>query len=1718
MLLISSFKNIKKHHLIFVLFLIVSFFCTNAHAQLSRKHYLPPLHSASESSVNNQYLYLSTFEISPFTVTITDGAGIPIAGSPFVISKGNHVRVLVGSELSDSKLFVTGDELNKPITSKGLLLEAKKMFYASLRTDYVSGVRALHGGYLTCKGESALGNSFRLGSIPHGGNLGPRNFFSSIMATEDNTSISISDYNTEVEFYDENGNITSDRIDVTLNKGESYVISGNTDIVANLDGFIGALVTSDKPVAVNTGNYNGGFSTQSSTDFGIDQIVPISDIGKEYIAIRGNGSDLLEQLILVAANDNTDVYVNGSTVPYNAAPLNAGDYLLIEGDQYQGSSNQNIYLTTSEPSYLYQSIGGSTDNRTTGFNFIPPITCFFLKQIDEIPDVKRIGDTDYNGNIAIVTTIGSEVSVNGVKTEAVAEAVLGNTEWETYRINNLDGDITVASTGPLSVAFYGTSAAAGFSGYYSSFGLSPNGNTDVYLCSDEPVDLLTYVDGFPDSGGTWSPELTSGTSIFNPSMDNEGVYNYVLNTSCTTIDVTITVAMRAAPIMKPDLIYSLCDDDNDGFSNFDLEFYAATILNGQTDISVTFHETELEAQDLKNQLSSPYINDDTIIYARLQDDLSDCITIGTFDLAIGNSQSEDVSYTLCDSGNGTANFDLESQIEKISGVASGIPVSFYLTETNAEGSLSPIDTSTVYNSPGILLYTRVENSGSCYSIGTLELIIGTGPIIAEDLVYELCDDNLDGDATNGLVDFDLESQVDAILDGQTGVIVTFYELEADAESGLNPLLSPYNSGSKTLYTRLEQDIDCYGIGELELLVNPAPLIVPDLIYALCDDDNDGLVEFDLDSQTDAVLNGQVGITVSFHATVNEAENSLNALPNMFTSGNETLYTRLENELTNCYSIGELALNIDGGVEVITDLTYELCDVDGDGFVGFDLASQIDRISNGVTDLIVSFYLTEANAEAAITSIDTSILYTSSGEVLFTRVENTTSCYSTGTIELSIGNGPRVTENLIYALCDDTIDGDATNGLVDFDLESQVDVILDGQTGIAVTFYELETDAEDGLNPLLSPYNSGNKTLYTRLEQEADCYSIGELELQVNPLPAVVSGLSYILCDDDSDGIVDFDLDSQTEAVLNGQVGITVTFHETETDAENSVNSLSSIYNSSNEILYTRLENELTGCFNVSELELLVNPSPGIESGLTYELCDVDGDGSVGFDLASQIDRISNAVTDVTVTFYLSEANAEAATAPIDTSNLYASPGRILFTRVENTTSCYSIGTLELNIGDGPRVTENLVYALCDDAIDGDATNGLVDFDLESQVESILAGQSVIAVTFYELEVDAENGLNPLLSPYNSGNKTLYTRLEQEADCYSIGELALKVNPIPEVAIGLTYSLCNNEQGDLVEFDLLSQIITVLNGQTDIEVTFHEFENDAENGVNILNSITTSDSKTIYTRLENENTGCISYGSIELLVENVPQINLAEIYYICEGDTETPLIIDAAPTNIGEYSYEWNPKNPDVNFNGGESAIYAITEGGNYSVTIIDESSTQFCETIENLEVIELTRPVIINVLGTAELFINQSSSTIEVITSDNQEFYEYSLDNGLWQTSAVFDNVGGGKHEVFVRDVNGCNFEDSREFEFILFKPFFTPNGDNTNDYWKIDGLSDEYEALIYIYDRFGKLLKQINPNDIGWDGIFNGKNMPSDDYWVLIEYTNDGVRQNYQSHFSLIR
>jgi gliding motility-associated-like protein len=146
---------------------------------------------------------------------------------------------------------------------------------------------------------------------------------------------------------------------------------------------------------------------------------------------------------------------------------------------------------------------------------------------------------------------------------------------------------------------------------------------------------------------------------------------------------------------------------------------------------------------------------------------------------------------------------------------------------------------------------------------------------------------------------------------------------------------------------------------------------------------------------------------------------------------------------------------------------------------------------------------------------------------------------------------------------------------------------------------------------------------------------------------------------------------------------------------------------------------------------------------------------------------------------------------------------------------------------------------------------------------------------------------------------------------------------------------------------------------------------------------------------------------------------------------------------------------------------------------------------------------------------NQTITVIATATGD----YLYQLDSGPKQTSPIFENVSPGIHSVTVSDANGCSVALTETNILVIKHPkYFTPNGDGFNDTWNISGLSSSINNKMYIFDRYGKLLKEIATDGAGWDGTYLGAPVPADDYWFTIDYVENLIVKKFKSHFSLKR
>jgi gliding motility-associated-like protein len=166
--------------------------------------------------------------------------------------------------------------------------------------------------------------------------------------------------------------------------------------------------------------------------------------------------------------------------------------------------------------------------------------------------------------------------------------------------------------------------------------------------------------------------------------------------------------------------------------------------------------------------------------------------------------------------------------------------------------------------------------------------------------------------------------------------------------------------------------------------------------------------------------------------------------------------------------------------------------------------------------------------------------------------------------------------------------------------------------------------------------------------------------------------------------------------------------------------------------------------------------------------------------------------------------------------------------------------------------------------------------------------------------------------------------------------------------------------------------------------------------------------------------------------------------------------------------------------------------------------------------------------GTIGYTVTSAFSSLQTITVNIEGYgapdYQYSLDDGPRQTSNVFENVSLGTHVIHVWDAKGdiaysCEELIITDVEIIDYPYYFTPNGDGIHDTWNIVGLADKPDTRIYIFDRYGKLLKQISSTGAGWDGTYNGYLMPSDDYWFTVDYADEnGIMKQFKAHFAMKR
>lgn len=257
-----------------------------------------------------------------------------------------------------------------------------------------------------------------------------------------------------------------------------------------------------------------------------------------------------------------------------------------------------------------------------------------------------------------------------------------------------------------------------------------------------------------------------------------------------------------------------------------------------------------------------------------------------------------------------------------------------------------------------------------------------------------------------------------------------------------------------------------------------------------------------------------------------------------------------------------------------------------------------------------------------------------------------------------------------------------------------------------------------------------------------------------------------------------------------------------------------------------------------------------------------------------------------------------------------------------------------------------------------------------------------------------------------------------------------------------------------------------------------------------------------------------------LISLSPVIDFPDLISFCQN--ETPYTITTTDNTDG---FRWYR----INSNGSETLLSEtrdlnLTQTGNYRYeaynNIVQSEGTFECSSSQEFTVVSSE---IANIMA-LDLRDDGNRFQITVRTTGIGD-YEYALDRieGPYQDSPVFNGITPGTHTVYVRDKNGCGIVQETIVQDLTlegFPKFFTPNNDSINDFWQfIKSPDDENTEVllitIQIYNRYGQLIAQIEPESEGWDGNFRGKPMPPSDYWFK---AIDNNMKEYKGHFTLKR
>lgn len=672
--------------------------------------------------------------------------------------------------------------------------------------------------------------------------------------------------------------------------------------------------------------------------------------------------------------------------------------------------------------------------------------------------------------------------------------------------------------------------------------------------------------------------------------------------------------------------------------------------------------------------------------------------------------------------------------------------------------------------------------------------------------------------------------------------------------------------------------------------------------------------------------------------------------------------------------------------------------------------------------------------------------------------------------------------------------------------------MDGNT-LTESDFDLEI-TQSGIYNVLIDLNNG------------ECeYIEGEAVVEYFDIPIANSVIDFQVCDNDNDSFWEFDLTNKDLDILGTQDPSVFSVHyfESQIDAQNNVNEISgSFTNTTNPTsIYARVHNEGNlNCYDTTSFTVEVFNTPIANSIDLHEYCDNNSDGdNTNGQLTIDLQNFTSEILDTqdstafTISYHNSQSTAENGDSDLPLMYYNNTPFQEeIFARIENNLNpnCFDTTSFIIIVNPVPESFDSELIQCDEDGI----IDGITTFNLNEAFNDLTGNSNTVFIEFYDSVTNAESStdiLNAVGYTNNTNPEIIYAKvIDNSTQCYSISELRLEVSTT-QISNHNVLPVCDelDSEDGINTFDLDTITIAI---QTDnglaFPVTYYESYNDALLEQNELSSPynnITPYNQTIFSRVENDN-ACYGIGEVILTIHPLPELEEDETLLYCLNAFPETLSINAGILNDdpNNYTYSWS--------SGQDTYEIAINQTGTYTVIATNSFG---CSKSRNITI----EPSNIATIESFEVIDASNSNSITVIVSGEGE-YDYALfnENGVfisWQTENVFTNIPPGLYTVKVRDLkNDCGIVEDL-VSVIGFPKFFTPNGDGSNDTWNVKGVSGQFQpnTRILIYDRYGKLLKELSPLGEGWNGTYNGQVLPVSDYWFSVKLQDGRL---FKSHFTL--